>query len=116
MSAVLYGISNCDTVRKARRWLDSHAIDYRFHDFRKDGLDAARVGEWIDRCGWETVINRRGTTWRALDEAARDSMDAKAAIAAAVENPALIKRPVLCRGDELEIGFKADRYVDLFQV
>ena len=110
----LYGIKNCDTVKKARRWLDDQGIDYRFHDFREDGIDAAEVQQWLDELGWETVVNRRSTTWKGLDEAARESMDAEAALAAILEAPTLVKRPVLDTGSERLIGFKADSYQKTF--
>lgn len=111
----LYGISNCDTVRKARRWLQQHEIEYRFHDFREDGLDAATVDHWLDALGWEAVVNRRSTTWKQLDPGARETMDATSARAAILAHPTLVKRPVLDTGSELQLGFKAELYRDIFK-
>ena len=111
----LYGIANCDTVRKARRWLEQHDIEYRFHDLREDGLDGETVSHWLDSLGWEAVVNRRSTTWKQLDPADRESMDAKAAAAAILAHPTLVKRPVLDTGSDLHLGFKADLYQDIFK-
>ncbi|TNF63549.1 MAG: ArsC family reductase [Burkholderiales bacterium] len=92
----LYGIPHCDTVKKARHWLDSQGLAYRFHDFRKAGVPADRLRHWIEVLGWETVINRKGTTWRGLDEQTRAGVtDASAAQALALEHGSLIKRPVV---------------------
>ena len=110
MSLTLFGISNCDTVRKARRWLDAEGKHYRFHDVRVDGLDASTVRAWLDQVGWEQVINRRSTSWKALAPEARESMDAKNAEQAILAAPTLIKRPVLTDDGLLEFGFNADRY------
>jgi Spx/MgsR family transcriptional regulator len=111
---VLYGIPHCDTVKKARRWLDDHGVAYRFHDFRADGLDEKQLVRWTAQLGWETLLNRRGTTWRRLPEAQRDNItDAAGAIAAMLAHPSLIKRPVLDREGVLCIGFAADHYATL---
>lgn len=114
MNTVLFGIPNCDTVRKARQWLDGNDIPYRFHDFRKDGLDATQLKHWCEALGWESLLNRRGTTWRQLPEAARAGIDATRAQALMLAQPSLIKRPVLQTGSTLEVGFTADRYQTLF--
>lgn len=106
----LYGIPNCDTVKKARTWLADNGIAYRFHDFRKDGLDAATVKGWIATLGLDTVLNRKGTTWRQLPETVRNNISDDNAIALLVEQPTLIKRPVLVKGKALMCGFKADEY------
>lgn len=111
----LYGISNCDSVRKARRWLDGRGIAYAFHDFRKDGLDAAQLAAWTRQAGWETLLNRKGTTWRQLPAGQRDGIDAGQARALMLEQPTLIKRPVLEAGKHLEVGFDPDRYATLFK-
>ena len=111
----LFGIPNCDSVRKARRWLDEHGIAYVFHDFRKDGLDAAQLAAWIEQVGWETLLNRKGTTWRQLPAAQREGVDGKRARALLLRSPTLIKRPVLVAGQHLEVGFDADRYATLFK-
>ena len=90
MSTTLYGISKCDSVRKARRWLDAHHVDYRFHDVRKDGLERNTLHGWITELGWENLLNRRGTTWRNLPEALREGIDARTAEAVMLEHPASI--------------------------
>ncbi|RCU26849.1 ArsC family reductase, partial [Acinetobacter baumannii] len=91
-----YGITNCDTIKKARRWLEAHQIDYRFHDYRADGLDRAQLDTFIAELGWQALLNTRGTTWRKLDESLRNSIDnADAAAALMLEMPAIIKRPLL---------------------
>lgn len=114
MNTILYGISNCDTVRKARKWLDTKAIDYCFHDFRKDGLEIQQLEQWTRQLGWEVLLNRRGTTWRQLSGAEREGIDAARALALMVAQPTLIKRPVLQLGATLEVGFDAGRYQMLF--
>jgi len=111
---ILYGIPNCDTVKKARIWLEQQGIDYRFHDFRKDGLEAQQVQQWLDSLGWETLVNKRSTSWKALDEDKRKNMDTESAKAAIIESPTLIKRPLLDTGNSLNVGFKADQYQQLF--
>ncbi len=111
----LYGIPNCDTVRKARRWLDQHDIDYQFHDFREQGLDAATVGRWLDELGWEAVVNRRSTTWKQLDPATREGMDRATAQGCILEHPTLVKRPVLDTGRDRHLGFSDQQYQDIFK-
>ena len=106
----LYGIKNCDTVKKARQWLDDHAIAYRFHDFRSDGLTPAQVQHFLTRCEWEVLLNRRSTTWKALSETQKTDLNASAVIALLVEHPTLIKRPVLESDDMLLVGFNPDSY------
>ncbi len=106
----LYGIKNCDTVKKARRWLDDNGVAYRFHDYRADGLDRRRLGQWVDELGWETLLNRRGTTWRKLPEAVREGIDAATAVQVMLDNPAVIKRPLLDAGTQRVAGFDAEIY------
>ncbi|MGC9457475.1 MAG: arsenate reductase, partial [Halothiobacillaceae bacterium] len=101
---------NCDTVRKARRWLDEHGIEYRFHDYRKQGVDPEQIATWMDRLGWTQVINRRGMTWRRLPEALREGMDQTSALGAACESPSLIRRPIVESGDRLLVGFDPDAW------
>ncbi|WP_018169941.1 MULTISPECIES: ArsC family reductase [unclassified Thioalkalivibrio] len=101
----LYGIANCDTVRKARRSLDAAGVGYRFVDVRKDGLAADRLRGWVDAVGWETLVNRRGTTWRQLPDDQREGLDAERAIALMLEHPALIKRPVIEQDDAITVGW-----------
>jgi Spx/MgsR family transcriptional regulator len=111
----LYGIKNCDTVKKARKWLDQHHIEYQFHDFREDGVDAESVKAWIDELGWQNLLNRRSTSWKALGETARLSMDDSAAVKAVLAHPTLIKRPLLDTGHQRYCGFSAASYAKVFQ-
>jgi arsenate reductase len=110
----LYGIKNCDTVKKARRWLESRHIDYRFYDFRADGLDLEQIKSWVEELGWEVLVNRRSTSWKSLSPEQRDTMDKTAAITAILENPTLIKRPLLDTGSERHVGFNDNFYMKLF--
>lgn len=103
----VYGISNCDTVKKARRWLEQHAVEYRFHDVRSDGLEPALVQQWLQELGWETLINRRSTSWQALAPATREGMNNALALQAILDQPTLIKRPLLDIGHERRCGFSA---------
>ncbi len=114
MTVTLHGIPNCDTVRKARGWLADRAVAYRFHDLRKDGLDRAMLDRWIAAAGWEALLNRQGTTFRALDPAARAAIDADGAIRLMLAQPAVIRRPVLEGAGPLTIGFKPAIYEGLF--
>ena len=103
---VLYGIANCDTVRKARAWLERHGLDFEFRDFRKAPVSATQLQSWATQLGWDTLLNRRGTTWRLLPAAERDTItDASAAIRLMQAKPAVIRRPVLERGALLLTGF-----------
>ncbi|HSP01095.1 MAG TPA: ArsC family reductase [Thioalkalivibrio sp.] len=110
---ILYGIKNCDTVKKARKWLDEHGADYRFHDFRADGLEAKQLDAWIQAVGWETLLNRRGTTWRKLPEEVREGIDEQRAAALMLEQTTLIKRPVVEHGKQVLVGFDPDAYAKL---
>lgn len=110
----LYGIKNCDTVKKARNWLDTHGVDYRFHDFRADGLDREMVARWLAELGWETLVNKRSTSWKALDEATRTGMNQDSALPAILAQPTLIKRPLLDTGHERFTGFSAASYQKIF--
>lgn len=114
MNTIVYGIPNCDSVKKARRWLDANGVDYRFHDFRANGLDPQDAGHWIEDLGWETLINRRSSSWKALTASEREKMDAVRALAAVLVTPTLIKRPLLARDDALEVGFSEARYREIF--
>lgn len=113
---VIYGIKNCDTVKKARRWLDAQQIAYRFHDYRADGLDAALLDTFIAELGWEALLNTRGTTWRKLDDARRESIqNAPSAAELMREMPAIIKRPLLCApGKPMLLGFTETSYERYF--
>lgn len=106
----LYGIKNCDTVKKARKWLDENGIAYEFHDFKKDGLGSEKLRQWEQALGWEALINRRGTTWRKLPDEVRDTIGAQSAHQIMLENTSIIKRPVVERGDEVSVGFSADEW------
>lgn len=113
---ILYGISNCDTVRKARKWLSERDVEFAFHDFRKDGLCASDIEEWLQTTSGEILLNKRGTTWRQLPGEVRDQVntdDASAFAALLAEHPTLIKRPVLQTDSKLLVGFKADEYESL---
>jgi arsenate reductase (glutaredoxin) len=109
-SITLYGIPNCDTVKKARRWLDAHSVSYDFHDYKKKGIDEATLSGWCTAIGWETLLNRRGTTWRKLDEASKSDLTEASAIALMIDNTSLIKRPVLETGNQLLAGFDEAAY------
>ncbi len=111
----IYGIKNCDTMKKAIRWLNDQGIDYQFHDYRKHGLNKKQLQNWASELGWETMLNRRGTTWRKLPEATRESINKTAAISLMLDNPALIKRPLLDTGKKITLGFNPDTYQDLFK-
>ena len=113
-SITIYGINNCDTMKKAFAWLEAHGIAYDFHDYKKLGVDAADVAGWSDAAGWEKVLNRAGTTFRKLPEADQQGLSRDKAIALMVANPSMIKRPVLDVDGALEIGFKPERYAALF--
>jgi Spx/MgsR family transcriptional regulator len=109
----VYGIQTCDSCRKARRWLKNNDVQHRFHDLRKDGLDPDTLRGWIERVGWEPLLNRRSTTWRNLDESRRTDLDARSAAALMAANPTLVKRPVLEAGDKLLVGFAESDYQNL---
>ena len=106
MSLTLYGIPNCDTVKKARTWLDAKGIAYTFHDYKKAGVTAGMLDRWCDALGWETVLNRAGTTYRKLPDAAKSGLDQDKAIGLMVEQPSMIKRPIVEHPGGLLIGFK----------
>lgn len=112
---IVYGISNCDTVRKARKWLDERAIAYEFHDWRKDGLNPVQLRAWVDELGWENLVNRLGTTWRNLPELTRANMDEALALAVMEDQPSIIKRPLLELGSRRLLGFDAEQWKNLFQ-
>ena len=113
MTPTLYGIPNCDTVKKARIWLDQHGVAFVFHDYKKAGIDRPRLEAWVAEHGWETVLNRAGTTFRALPDADKADMDRDKAVALMLAQPSMIKRPVLDLGDRTMVGFKSDRYATI---
>jgi Spx/MgsR family transcriptional regulator len=114
MTVTIYGIKNCDTMKKAFAWLDSHGVAYDFHDYKKAGVTKAQLVQWCKAVGWETVINRAGTTFKKLPDAAKDGLTQDKAIALMVESPSMIKRPVVEANGTLEIGFAPERYAALF--
>jgi len=114
MAATLYGIKNCDTVKKARAWLDSQGVVYAFHDYKTAGIDAKRLRQWVNEVGWETLLNRAGTTFRKLPDADKQNLDADKAVSLMLTQPSMIKRPVLDLGERRIVGFKSDVYAGVF--
>ena len=115
MKTILYGIPNCDTVKKARAWLAERGVEAVFHDYKKQGVPEAELRAWVKTLGWETLLNRKGTTWRKLDAARQAAVtDAASAIALMLEQPSVIRRPVLLRGEALRVGFDAEDWAALF--
>jgi len=110
MGFKLYGIKNCDTMKKARTWLDGHGVQYEFHDYKASGIDAASLGRWCKEVGWETLLNRSGTTFRKLPEAQKTDLTERKALALMLEQPSMIKRPVLETGARVLVGFKPELY------
>lgn len=109
----MYGITTCDTIKKARVWLESHGTAYRFHDYRVEGLDADRLNGWVGKVGWEKLLNKASTTFRELPDKDKQSIDEKKAKALMLAKPTMIKRPVLEIGDRILVGFKPDAYEDV---
>lgn len=110
MTLTLHGISNCDTVRKARLWLDQQGVVYQYRDFRKDGLSEAQLRDWLSRIDRDTLVNRRSPSWRKLPPEVRDNLDDNSAVALLLETPTLIKRPLLDNGTELSAGFSPEAW------
>jgi arsenate reductase len=106
----IYGIANCDTMKKARAWLESQRMPYTFHDYKTEGIDAARLQRWCREVGWETLLNRNGTTFRKLPESDKADLNEARAIALMLAQPSMIKRPVLEAGRKLLVGFRPERY------
>ena len=106
----LYGIKNCDTVKKAKRWLDDEGVAYEFHDFRSDGLSKDTLKAWVETVGFEKLVNNRSTTWRQLPSDDKDNLNETKAVNLMLANPTLIKRPVLVADSEIIVGFKAENY------
>jgi Spx/MgsR family transcriptional regulator len=113
---ILHGIPNCDTMKKARAWLDEHGIGYDFHDYKKAGLDEATLRRWIAELGWEQLINKRGQMWRRLEPAVRDNLDEAGAIRVMLETPSIIRRPVLDTGVARHVGFSDAQYQAIFRL
>lgn len=114
MSITLYGIPNCDTVKKARVWLEQHGVGFVFHDFKKLGVSRSLLIQWVEEHGWEVVMNRAGTTFRSLPDDDKIDLDAAKAVSLMLEQPSMIKRPVLDLGERRVVGFKPDIYSKLF--
>jgi arsenate reductase len=111
MTTTLHGIRNCDTMKKARSWLDAHGVRYVFHDYKLSGIDEATLRRWAGITGWEVLLNRAGTTFRALPEADKADLDTAKAVRLMLANPSMIKRPVLESGSTLLVGFKPEAYL-----
>ena len=114
MTVTIYGIKNCDTMKKAFTWLNARGVAYDFQDYKQAGVTTAALARWCDAAGWQTVLNRTGTTFRKLDEADKKALTQDKAIALMAAQPSMIKRPVLEADGKLEIGFKPERYATLF--
>ena len=111
----IYGIKNCDTMKKAMAWLDSHNFGHEFHDYKAAGIDNARLKAWSKQVGWEVLLNTHGTTWRKLSAGQQANLDEAKALKLMSENPSLIKRPVLEHGKALLVGFTAERYASVLE-
>jgi arsenate reductase len=111
---VIYGIKNCDTMKKARAWLDKRGVEYAFHDYKSEGIERAKLEGWATKAGWQTLLNRAGTTFRKLPEQEREGITEKKAIALMIAQPSMIKRPVLEAGGKLLVGFKPEIYEKAF--
>ena len=114
MTVHFYAIPNCNTVKKARKWLDAQGVDYIFHDYKKEGADSARLSGWVAAKGWEVLLNTRGTTFRKLDETEKAGIDSNTAVTLMVQHPSMIKRPVVEHEDGLLVGFKEDEWSAVF--
>lgn len=110
----MYGIPNCDTIKKARTWLEAHKIAYSFHDYKKAGIDKALLEGWVKQAGWETLLNRAGTTFKKLPDTDKAGLTEKKAIALMLAQPSMIKRPVLEKKGRITVGFKPEEYAKLF--
>jgi len=114
VSVTLYGIKNCDTMKKARAWLDARKIGYEFHDYKSHGIDRVQLEKWVKALGWETLLNRAGTTFRKLPDKDKENLTEKKAIALMLAQPSMIKRPVLDAKGRLTVGFRPEEYKKLF--
>ncbi|MBL6616145.1 MAG: ArsC family reductase [Reyranella sp.] len=114
MSVTIYGIKNCDTMKKARAWLDKKGVAYAFHDYKTAGIERGRLAQWAGKVGWETLLNRAGTTFRKLPDKDKEGLTEKKAIALMEAQPSMIKRPVLDVGGKLLVGFKPENYAKVF--
>ena len=115
MPVTMYGIKNCDTIKKARTWLDKRGVDYAFHDYKSAGVDPARLERWAKKVGWEVLLNRAGTTFRKLPDKDKTGLDAAKAVSLMVAQPSMIKRPVMeLAGGKILVGFSPDSYTEAF--
>jgi len=106
----VFGIKNCDTMKKAFSWLDKHGVEYQFHDYKKLGVDEKTLSTWSKKIGWETLLNRRGTTWRKLPNKVKDGINEKSALKLMREQPSIIKRPIIKSGAHYLVGFDETQY------
>ncbi|MEZ8062793.1 MULTISPECIES: ArsC family reductase [Vibrio] len=114
MTITMFGIPNCDTIKKAKKWLEAEGIEFEFHDYRKQGVTEELVANFCSELGWELVLNKRGTTYRQLSQEQKDTLTEEKAVTLLVEQPAMIKRPILKVDGKLHIAFKADQYAAIF--
>ena len=112
---IIYGIPNCDTMKKARRWLEANGVEYDFHDYKKRGVPEKNLKTWVQKAGWETILNKRGTTWRKLDDDIKNNVDEKSATQIMLDNASIIKRPLLDIDGQYTVGFSTDVYTALFK-
>lgn len=110
----LYGIRNCDTMKKARAWLNEHGVDYEFHDYKKAGVDEPTLRRWVEELGWQALLNTRGMMWRKVPQAIKDNIDEASALRLMLETPSIIKRPVLDIGESRHVGFRPEQYAQIF--
>jgi Spx/MgsR family transcriptional regulator len=111
----LYGIPNCDTMKKARSWLGEHGVDYVFHDYKKAGINELRLRAWVAAVGWQALLNTRGMMWRKVPQDVKDNIDEASAIGLMLDTPSIIKRPVLDTGSAIHVGFKPAQYQEIFE-
>ena len=111
----MYGIPNCDTIKKAKKWLEANKIDYDFHDYKKQGITKNKLKDWCKQVEWDVLLNRRGTTWRKLDEDTKANINKTSAIDIMAENTSIIKRPVIETGDSILVGFSEEQYKTTFK-
>ena len=111
---IMYGIKNCDTIKKARKWLEEQQIEYEFHDYREQGVNPIQLASWVDRIGWQALLNKRSTTWRNLPDETKENMDEVLALHVMEDQPTIIKRPVIETVDKLIVGFNQSQYEETF--
>jgi len=115
MSIDMYGIANCDTLKKARRWLKERNITYTFHDYKKEGIELSTLATWSEQVTWETLLNKRGTTWRKLSEPEKEGLNQSKALDLLAQHTSMIKRPILVVDDKIWVGFSEEVYAGIFQ-